>query len=89
MLTSRRYQIEKLFAESSRPHKVMLEGHAGSGKTVYCNKLAYDWSRGDYLLSFDYLVLLDMNMIQDSLEDAVYNQLYFYKGLFLASECTD
>ena len=60
----------------------MLEGHAGSGKTAYCNKLAYDWSRGDYLLSFDYLVLLDMNMIQDSLEDAVYNQLYFYKGLF-------
>ena len=31
--------------QSSQPRTVLLEGKPGTGKTTYCNKIAYDWAR--------------------------------------------
>ena len=81
LLYSRRYPIERLFPESSRPVRLLLEGKPGSGKSTYCQKLVYDWARGDNLQSFDMVIILDMNRIDNStLEEAVYSQLSFYSG---------
>ena len=81
LLYSRRYPVERLLPESSRPVRVLLEGKPGSGKSTYCQKLVYDWARGENLQSFDMVIILDMNRIDNStLEEAVYSQLSFYSG---------
>lgn len=78
---SRRYPIERLYPESSRPYRILLEGKPGTGKTTYCNKLVYDWARGENLQTFDMIILLDLNLVgAGSLEEAVYSQLKFYSG---------
>ena len=73
--------IYKTHEECKEPPRIVLiEGDPGTGKTTYCQKLAYDWatSREHWDESFPtiaLLLLLRCHDIKSNLREAIYEQL--------------
>ena len=62
------------------PHKVLIEGDPGMGKTTYSQKLAYDWAnkQNEWDASFpeiEVLLLLRCNDIKSSIWEAIDDQI--------------
>ena len=63
-----------------KPHKVLIEGDPGMGKTTYSQKLAYDWAnkQNEWDASFpeiEVLLLLRCNDIKSSIWEAIDDQI--------------
>ena len=75
---------------------LLIEGYSGMGKTTYCQKLAYNWSVGIIPLDASFpevniLLLLkcrDVHMRTANIEEAVDDQLLFYKYRDLSTQMT-
>ncbi|XP_072036662.1 baculoviral IAP repeat-containing protein 1f-like [Amphiura filiformis] len=63
----------------SPPNRIMIKGHAGSGKTSLISKIAYDWAKGTEespLKDISLLFVLNMASIDVSnIEEAIITQL--------------
>ena len=67
-------------AKCQRPHKVLIEGDPGKGKTTHAQKLAYDWAnkQNEWDPSFpeiEVLLLLRCNHIKSSIWKAIDDQI--------------
>ena len=63
------------------PHRILVFGEGGTGKTTLCKKLAYDWAKKDPsspLKDVPVLCVLEFRKLQGSenIENAIYNQLF-------------
>ncbi|XP_077993536.1 uncharacterized protein LOC144447399 [Glandiceps talaboti] len=70
------FEREELFAEnndSKNPTRILVEGDPGYGKSTFCKKLAYDWSRGkcDFLKQFKLLFCIELKSVESSLWDSL------------------
>ncbi|KAL4223642.1 Nlrc4p [Mactra antiquata] len=63
---------------NGRGQRILLEGGAGSGKSVFCAWLSYMWAThpGSFKNSFKQLIYLDMSSLKGNLENAVYKSLF-------------
>ena len=84
--TGKEVKMTDVFAshkECDKPRVVLIEGQPGMGKTIYCQKLAYDWSVAGIPpeASFpDVKILLllkcrDMKMMNANIEEAIDDQI--------------
>ena len=89
-------EIFKSHLECHNPRVLLIEGYSGMGKTTYCQKLAYNWSVGIIPLDASFpevniLLLLkcrDVHMRTANIEEAVDDQLLFYKYRHLSTQMT-
>ena len=89
-------EIFKSHLECHNPRVLLIEGYSGMGKTTYCQKLAYNWSVGIIPLDASFpevniLLLLkcgDVHMRTANIEEAVDDQLLFYKYRDLSTQMT-
>ena len=89
-------EIFKPHLECHNPRVLLIEGYSGMGKTMYCQKLAYNWSVGIIPLDASFpevnvLLLLkcrDVHMRTANIEEAVDDQLLFYKYRDLSTQMT-
>ncbi|XP_078343653.1 uncharacterized protein LOC144629303 [Oculina patagonica] len=72
-------EIFKPHKECPKPRTVLIEGEPGMGKTTYCQKLAYDWAKGQEThVSFPQiklLLLLKCGEMTGSIWEAIDDQL--------------
>ncbi|XP_077987779.1 uncharacterized protein LOC144442340 isoform X2 [Glandiceps talaboti] len=65
--------------ESRRFTRLLIEGEAGCGKTVFTRRLAYDWATHETNLGYDVLFLLDAKHFREnrgcSLADVLHSSL--------------
>ena len=55
------FEVHEVQHNCERPRIVLVEGAPGSGKTVFCQKLSTDWSKGQTGASFPHFwVVLDL-----------------------------
>ena len=73
------FQIFQPHQDCSQPKRVLIEGHLGMGKTVYCNKIAYDWAKkrkgGESFPDVTLVLLLKCRDINCGLWEAIDDQL--------------
>ena len=72
-------EIFKPHKECPKPRTVLIEGEPGMGKTTYCQKLAYDWAKGQETdVSFPQiklLLLLKCREMSGNIWEAINDQL--------------
>lgn len=66
--------------DHKRPQKVLIEGDPGMGKSMYCQKLAYDWAtgQGKWHVSFpkiQVLLLLRCREMKSNIWEAISDQI--------------
>ena len=73
------FRIFQPHEECSQPRKVLIEGHPGTGKTTYCEKIAYDWAKkrkgGESFPDVILVLLLKCRDINCGLWEAIDDQL--------------
>ena len=73
------FQIFQPHKECSRPRRVLIEGHPGTGKTTYCHKIAFNWAKeqkgGESFPDILLLLLLKCKDINCGLWMAIDDQL--------------
>ena len=57
---SKPIQLNDLFQDKSMPHKILLEGTAGSGKTTLSRNMCQEWEKGKLLGHIDLLIHLTL-----------------------------
>ena len=57
---SRSIQCNDLFQDKDFPHKILLEGTAGSGKTTLSRNMCKEWEKGEFLSHMDLLIHLTL-----------------------------
>ena len=53
-------QLNDLFQDKATPHKILLEGTAGSGKTTLSRNMCQEWEKGKLLGHIDLLIHLTL-----------------------------
>ena len=73
------FEIFQPHQESSQPKRVLIEGRPGLGKTTYCQKIAYNWTKerkgGESFPDVKLVLLLKCRDINGGLWDAIDDQL--------------
>ncbi|XP_078681827.1 protein NLRC5-like [Branchiostoma floridae x Branchiostoma belcheri] len=72
--TSQRNPKPKQTTTQRKVRKVHLEGSAGTGKSISCKKLAYDWATGN-MSRFLLVFLLELRYITGGILDAIFDQI--------------
>ncbi|XP_037091594.1 uncharacterized protein LOC119111861 isoform X2 [Pollicipes pollicipes] len=63
--------------QPERALRIVVEGHAGYGKTTLAAKVAYDWATGqDYLKQFSHAFLVLLREFRGSLDEHIKSQHY-------------
>ncbi|XP_019632681.1 PREDICTED: MHC class II transactivator-like [Branchiostoma belcheri] len=82
--TSQRNPKPKQTTTQRKVRKVHLEGSAGTGKSISCKKLAYDWATGK-LTRFLLVFLIELRYITGGILDAIFDQI-LYNDMYLFSK---